>query len=267
MTRSVTSKRQSLVRLVVIAGLALPLIGCSNWPLSKDTRKDGPAEEAPLAVEAQPDVEIEEPDTETGSEPEKEPAPQPHTGPGIALGTAERDRLYATLKTGSRALAPEDSGYFVDVHEARLRQTLAGTPIDMQRTGDRILLTIPGSLSFETDSADLAEALKPILADIAAVLTEFDKTLVSVFGHTDDRGEAAYNQILSERRAMAVASFLEKSGVERKRLVGIGHGQERPAVEGDSEGARTANRRIEILLEPIVTAQDDPEGQLSEGSS
>lgn len=83
------------------------------------------------------------------------------------------------------------------------------------------------------------------------MLVEFDKTLVSVFGHTDNRGDPGYNQALSEKRAISVARFLAGEGVATERLAGIGHGQRRPALEESSARARTANRRIEILIEPI----------------
>ena len=174
---------------------------------------------------------------------------------GIAIGDDAREERYALLVKSRSALPLDRIGYFVDVHEGRLRQVLAGTPIRMQRAGDLLMLTIPGRLSFETDSAEVVEAAQPALAEIAGVLVEFDRTLVSVFGHTDDRGDAAYNQSLSEQRALAVARFLARNGIARERLAGVGYGQWKPAVDEDSESARTANRRIEILIEPITTNQ------------
>jgi len=240
-TEPVIAHQKSMFRLVLIAGFAMSLAGCSHLPLLETDSPTEPTEKEPTAVESEPDA-----------EPETRVQPRDEPGPDIAVGASARDNLYASLAAGGQALAPEDVGYFLDVHEARLRPVLAGSPIRMQRTDDRLLLTIPGSLSFETDSAKVVEGVEPMLSDLAAVLVEFDKTLVSVLGNTDDRGDAAYNQSLSERRAVAVALILKKMGVARERLVGIGFGQERPAIEGDTETARTANRRIEILIEPVI---------------
>lgn len=196
---------------------------------------------------------------EAGSDPAAgtrvTPGPPQDGNFGIAVGDDARADRYALLVNSESALPPDRIGYFLDVHEGRLRQALAGTSIRMQRTGDRLLLTVPGRFSFETDSAEVLEAARPALAEIAAVLVEFDGTLVSVFGHTDDRGDPAYNQSLSERRALAVARFLARKGLARERLAGVGYGQRKPALEEDSESARTANRRIEILIEPITSNQ------------
>lgn len=230
----IETKRKSLLRLFLLGGLALSLGGCGYRPVS---------ETGPGPV---PDAES-EPAPGTGVPP----APPQDAVIDIAVGERARQDRYASLRTGDGALPADKIGYFVDVQEGRLRQVLTGTPIRMQRIDDRLLLTIPGRLSFETDSTKVVAAAEPVLGAIAAVLVEFDKTLVSVFGHTDDRGDAAYNQSLSERRAIAVARFLADEGVARQRLAGIGYGQRRPAFEDESERARTANRRIEILIEPI----------------
>lgn len=214
-------------RLFPLVALAIALGGCAYMPWF------GSSEEA----------------AETGAEEEPQPS---EPDPGIATGSAARDTQYALLASDGHALVSADVGYFIDVHEARLRQALADSPVRMQRDGARLLLTIPGSFSFATGSARIMAAIRPVLREVATVLTEFDKTLVSVHGHTDDRGDAAYNRALSRRRAVAVAVFLSENGVAKERLVGIGHGEERPVTEEDTEQARTANRRIEIRIEPVV---------------
>lgn len=212
----------------------MSLVGCGYRPLS----------ETPPEGESGPD-----PGTTVQPASRQDPVVR------IAVGEDAREDRYAALRTGEGALPADRIGYFLDVHEGRLRQVLAGTQIHMQRIGEQLLLTIPGRLSFETDSAKVEEAAQPVLGDIAAVLLEFDRTLVSVLGHTDDRGDADYNQALSERRAVAVARILAQNGIARERLVGIGYGQQRPVIENGSEKARTTNRRIEILIEPIVASR------------
>lgn len=246
-TESIIAKRQPLLRLLLLAGIATALAGCANWSWP-DFSPEKRVEEQPVETAGERDAGT---DSETGAEQR----PAEEAGPGIATGNDAYHSQYASLKTGGHALAPQDVGYFIDVHEARLRQALAGTSVRMQRSQGRLRLIVPGTLSFETNSAEIVEEVKPILEDIAAVLAEFDKTLVSVHGHTDDRGDDAYNRKLSERRAVAVAMFLAGRGVAKERLVGIGYGEEEPVIEDDSEEARTANRRIEILIEPVVTSR------------
>ena len=228
--------QQTSLRLVALFGVAMFVAGCGYRPPS-ETRPEAESGPNP-GTTVQPAASVQD------------------VNAGIAVGNGAREARYASLTLGEGALPSDKIGYFIDVHEGRLRQALAGTEIGMQRVGNRLLLTIPGRLSFETDSTKIVEAAQPALGDIAAVLVEFDKTLVSVYGHTDERGDAAYNQSLSERRALAVARFLAQQGVARQRLAGVGYGQRRPAFEGDSERARTANRRIEILIEPISVNHD-----------
>ena len=229
-TEQPNRRRQSTLLAVPLLAVALWLGACGYKPLS-ETRPD--AESGTVAGTAVP------------------PASGPTVSTGIAVGEEARKNRYATLARPENALSPDEIGYFADVHEGRLRQALAGTSIRIQRVGDRLLLTIPGRLSFDTDSTHIIDAARPALAGIATVLVEFDKTLVSVFGHTDNRGDPGYNQALSEKRAISVARFLAEEGVATERLAGIGYGQRRPALEEDSARARTANRRIEILIEPI----------------
>jgi outer membrane protein OmpA-like peptidoglycan-associated protein len=197
------------------------------------------------------DDKVSETADETQLQRQVPPPPEPDSG--IAIGGEGYDKQYASLAAAGVALAPPDTGYFIDVHEARLRQVLTDTPIRMQRKEGRLQLIVPGNMSFGTNSAEIMAEIQPVLRDIAVVLVEFDKTLVSIHGHTDDRGDSAYNWALSERRAVAVALYLARHGVAKERLVGIGHGEEQPVTERDTEEARAANRRIEIRIELVVT--------------
>ena len=101
-------------------------------------------------------------------------------------------------------------------------------------------------LKFEFDKAELRPEDRELLSRIAGImLTSHDYT-ISVNGHTDDVGSAAYNQGLSERRAEAVRAFLVKSGLPAEILSVQGHGKSLPLVPGTSEAARAKNRRVEL---------------------
>ncbi|MBI2358295.1 MAG: OmpA family protein, partial [Deltaproteobacteria bacterium] len=74
---------------------------------------------------------------------------------------------------------------------------------------------------------------------------------ISVEGHASrERAEQeAYNQNLSERRARAVASALEGSGVERDHVVAQGFGTRFPVASNETEEGRRTNRRVEVIVE------------------
>jgi outer membrane protein OmpA-like peptidoglycan-associated protein len=67
-------------------------------------------------------------------------------------------------------------------------------------------------------------------------------------GHTDDVGQIAYNVDLSRRRAEAVRDALVLRGVAPERLRARGFGPSRPLVEGDTDAARAANRRVTFVV-------------------
>ena len=68
------------------------------------------------------------------------------------------------------------------------------------------------------------------VARVASTLTEYDKTVIEVAGHTDSIGSDPYNQQLSEQRANNVAAYLAGRNVARTRMVTIGAGETRPVA-------------------------------------
>ncbi len=112
--------------------------------------------------------------------------------------------------------------------------------------------TVAIKVHFDTDSAEIKgshnlsqlEQLGKALASAA-----LSKRVFSVEGHTDKRGEAAYNLKLSQRRSQAVADYLvEKHGVDPKQLQVNGQGEYFLLDEGDNDEAHAKNRRVEIVL-------------------
>ncbi len=74
-----------------------------------------------------------------------------------------------------------------------------------------------------------------------------DKTLkLEVQGHTDNVGNDASNQTLSEARAKAVMTWLTQHGVAADRLTAKGYGKTKPVADNGSDEGRAKNRRVEI---------------------
>jgi outer membrane protein OmpA-like peptidoglycan-associated protein len=72
---------------------------------------------------------------------------------------------------------------------------------------------------------------------------------VRIEGHTDNRGGANLNQVLSQRRAEAVRDALIERGVDGDRLRAVGLGADVPVAPNDTDDGRARNRRVEIIVE------------------
>ncbi len=99
---------------------------------------------------------------------------------------------------------------------------------------------------FDTDSAELNSAGMAVMRDMFDALDEYQGiTDISVIGHTDSRGEEAYNQALSERRAQTVADIIAIKYPDVNLDV-QGMGETSPAASNDTAEGRQLNRRVEV---------------------
>lgn len=176
---------------------------------------------------------------------------------GAAAGAAtgrdsESRRKRALIGLGVGALAGGTAGAYMDRQEILLRQRLEATGVSVTRIDDRIILNMPSSITFETDSAELRPQFYDVLNSVSQVLEEYEKTLVNVAGHTDSTGAASYNQTLSEKRARNVAQYLIAQGVNPTRVAAEGMGENQPVASNQTPEGRQANRRVEITLAPLT---------------
>ncbi|WP_425460022.1 OmpA family protein [Exilibacterium tricleocarpae] len=142
-------------------------------------------------------------------------------------------------------------GYYMDQQEAKLRQRLAGSGVQVARNGDEITLVMPGNITFDSGRSELKSNFHSVLSSVGTVLQEFDKTRIQISGHTDSTGSADLNQRLSEARAASVASYLSAQGVANARIVSQGYGPRYPVMSNSSSEGRAANRRVELKLVPM----------------
>lgn len=171
---------------------------------------------------------------------------------GAVIGAIAGGRKGALIGAGIGALAGGAVGYYMDQQEAELREKLQGTGVSVTRSGDDIILNMPGNVTFATNSADISANFYDVLDSVAIVLNEYEKTYVDVIGHTDSTGSEDYNRRLSERRAGSVARYLESREVVRQRLLVVAKGESTPIASNETESGRALNRRVEIKLSPLT---------------
>ncbi|WP_455210157.1 OmpA family protein [Kaarinaea lacus] len=171
---------------------------------------------------------------------------------GAATSTKSDRKKAVLLGAGIGAIAGGGAGAYMDKQEDKLRQQLRGSGVSVTREGDNIILNMPSNITFDFDKSDLKPQFHNTLDSVVLVLNEYQSTLITVKGHTDSTGSDDYNQKLSERRALAVAQYLQSKNVAQQRLAAIGHGETRPVAPNNTAEGRAQNRRVELELEPIT---------------
>ncbi|MGC9368140.1 MAG: OmpA family protein [Paracoccaceae bacterium] len=171
---------------------------------------------------------------------------------GILMGdNAKERRRGAVIGAAVGAAAGGMIGAQMDKQAAQLRRDFGNDEITVVREGDHLVVTMPQDILFSTDSDYVRPALQSDLRVLARSLNDYPNTTVDVIGHTDNVGDAAYNQQLSNRRARAVANVLYDSGVATNRVRAYGLGEDRPVASNLTPEGRAQNRRVEIIIRPM----------------
>ncbi len=102
------------------------------------------------------------------------------------------------------------------------------------------------AVEFNTGSAILKSNSQVILNQISEMLAKYPRYKLNISGHTDNQGDAAANQKLSEGRAQSCYEFLVSKGIEGRRLSYEGFGESEPKYSNDTVVGRQGNRRVEF---------------------
>ena len=196
-------------------------------------------------------------DPETGDRRISRPAGTAAAGAGAgallgALLGGRNNRAEVLIGAGVGAIAGGAVGSYMDKQARELKQRTAGTGIEVEQRGDEIAIKLPSGIAFDTNQASVRTDMRPALDEVAKTLASYQSTFIDVTGHTDSTGGDAINQPLSERRAAAVADYLQYQGVQRARMATKGYGSQFPVASNGSEDGRSKNRRVEIRLSPVT---------------
>lgn len=163
-------------------------------------------------------------------------------------------------------------GDYMDKQADELEEEVPGAEVEKVKTvneaGDSvtagILVTFDSGILFEFGEYTLTEASRIELQRMAKVFEKYPETDIMVDGHTDNVGSDRFNQKLSEQRAASVADYLADIGIDRTRMVTVGHGEDRPVATNETDEGRQANRRVEVAISANEDLQEKAEaGTLS----
>jgi outer membrane protein OmpA-like peptidoglycan-associated protein len=137
-------------------------------------------------------------------------------------------------------------GHQMDQQAKELSQTIKGATVE--RVGEGINVTFASGLLFAFNSDDIQPTAGENLKELAASLNRYPESQLLIVGHTDNVGDDAYNQGLSERRANSAAAYLASQGVARTRIATSGKGEAEPVTTNDTDAGRAQNRRVEVAI-------------------
>ena len=140
-------------------------------------------------------------------------------------------------------------GSNLDRQAEELRRQLRND-VGVSNNGENLVVVLSQDLLFATNSTAVSSTSQNELFIVADSLNRYPNTTVNVIGHTDNVGDAFFNQGLSERRAQAVSNILISGGVAPSRVRAIGAGETQPIASNLNAAGRQMNRRVEIIITP-----------------
>jgi outer membrane protein OmpA-like peptidoglycan-associated protein len=173
------------------------------------------------------------------------------TGTGAAIGavigkntgsTARGAIIGAVVGGAAGAII----GRQMDRQAEEIEENVEGATVE--RIGEGIAVTFESGILFPFDSDRLYPAGQSNLRRLADILQRNPGSEVLIVGHTDSRGDDAYNQRLSERRASSAASYLISQGVPSSRIRTAGRGETEPIASNATEAGQAQNRRVEVAI-------------------
>src|SRR5436853_1384082 len=138
-------------------------------------------------------------------------------------------------------------GHHMDKQKKEL-EDIKEAKVETIKNGEGLKVTFEEGILFSTNSSTLNPASQNALTKFATSLKNNQETNVVISGHTDNTGNDAINDPLSEKRADAVANFLKSKGVAGGRMTTIGAGSRQPVATNETAEGRQQNRRVEVVI-------------------
>ncbi|MBU0479386.1 OmpA family protein [bacterium] len=152
---------------------------------------------------------------------------------------AGRCEFYQWKSNVCKSLSDRISAQLCDYHQWPEAPCEMVAPVKFEK------LVLEGVL-FDSGSAEIKAKSYAVLDSNVGKLKEREKLNIVVVGYTDDRGNDANNQALSEKRANRVKNYFVNKGINPSRISAVGRGEASPRADNSTPDGRAMNRRIEI---------------------
>jgi peptidoglycan-associated lipoprotein len=169
-----------------------------------------------------------------------EPAPEP-----VRSGTTTTTTVSGPNADSIRR-AEEEAARRAAEEAARRRADSIAAAEAAARAASEARAALTAAVHFDYDQSDLRAEDRAILDAKVPILQANPGVMITIEGHTDERGSDEYNLALGQRRAAAVKRYLVDHGIAEGRLQTQTYGEERPVAQGKDESAYAQNRRAEF---------------------
>jgi len=177
-------------------------------------------------------------------------------------GASQNTDAQSAAATQSSAEDQQQTNELAKKVAEMMQEQIQDGAIELESLGQQIIIRIRENGSFPSGSTFLQPRFKPIIQQIGAILRDIPGE-VTVSGHTDNFQVSdelnSNNWELSSKRAVSVAvELLNGTGLDKNRLIVVGHADTRPLVENDTEQNRRRNRRVEISILQGKAKESEP---------
>ena len=164
---------------------------------------------------------------------------------GVTLPESTTSTAGRIEQVAQQVVKDRDNDGIDDIVDACL-DSAAGSLVDA--SGCEIVTGAIEGLKFEPNETDLSVDSRLILSKMVDALLRYPDAVISVEGHTDNRGSAADNLELSKQRVLSVVRYMVSQGMSPDRIKPYGYGESRPRAANATAAGREQNRRIEINI-------------------
>jgi len=174
----------------------------------------------------------------------------------VARGTIQ-DKNTEIAAIGSENSKLEQDKKFNDAFTTA-QQSFSKDEAEVYRQGDNLIVRLK-QMQFSTGRSELPDSSLPVLNKVKDVIASMGANKVTVEGHTDAVGSHAQNQVLSEKRADAIAKYFTAESVLPADQIEVkGYGDTKPLTTNKTKVGRAQNRRVDIVIsKPQMGMTDD----------
>ena len=144
--------------------------------------------------------------------------------------------------------------------QKKLEREIQDGQVQLKEMKDRLTMTLVDKILFPSGSAEVSKEGKKVLDKVITILKDIKDKRIQIEGHTDNvrifssiKTKYPTNWELSTARATQVTRYLqEEGGLDPKLLSATGYSEYQPVASNDTDADKSKNRRIEIVLLPLL---------------